>query len=277
MRHPLLDADDVGALEPYLDGAGEVFARFLLQDSGCFSYGVAVGAERWFVKTARVPEAEPSLRRAIAIHRAVRHPVMIPLRHSLLAGGRLTLVYPWVDGEVLRSPGLPRAVARADPSNPMTRLRRLPVERVIAAVDDLIDAHLAVERAGFVAVDLYDGCMIYDFGTDELHLCDLDEYRPGPFVVEAERLPGSTRFMAPEEWRRGATIDVRTTVFNLGRAARVLLDAGDQEQAWRGGPGLLAVVDRATRPDPDRRYQSVRELADAWRDASARRGRTGPA
>jgi serine/threonine-protein kinase len=98
-------------------------------------------------------------------------------------------------------------------------------------------------------------------------LCDLDEYRPGPFTVEGERLPGSTRYMAPEEHRRGARIDERTTVYNLGRAIRLLLDAGDDERAWRGTPAQLAVVARATCEDPAGRYPAVAALADAWRAA----------
>jgi serine/threonine-protein kinase len=97
-----------------------------------------------------------------------------------------------------------------------------------------------------------------------LYLVDLDEYRPGPFVLDAERLPGSRRFMAPEEFERGAVIDIRTTVFALGRAARLLLDAGDEERAWRGSPAQLTVLERATRADPDRRFRTVGEFVAAW-------------
>ena len=69
--------------------------------------------------------------------------------------------------------------------------------------------------AGFVSVDLYDGCFLYDFDRHEMRLIDLDEYRPAPFVVDAERLPGSRRYMAPEEFQRGVTIDERTMAFHL--------------------------------------------------------------
>jgi serine/threonine-protein kinase len=272
VRHPLLDVEAIGALEPHLRTAGRIFAVFPHQDSGCVAYGVAIGEERWFVKTARVPEAEPSLRRAVAFHRAVRHPVLIPLRHALTADGRLTLVYPWVDGENLNPATDPKGMGRANPAGALARLRRRPVDEVLGVVDQLLDAHLAVELAGYVAVDLYDGCMLYDFASRALRLCDLDEYRPGPFALDGERLPGSRRFMAPEEWRRGATIDRRTTVFNLGRAARLLLDAGNEERAWRGTPELLAVIDRATRPDPAGRYPSVGALTGAWRAAAGGAG-----
>ncbi|MFI6009044.1 hypothetical protein ACIBAG_09455 [Streptomyces sp. NPDC051243] len=132
-------------------------------------------------------------------------------------------------------------------------------------MDEVLDAHLAVEQAGLVAVDLYDGCFLYDFEAHRMVLCDLDEYRLGPFILEDERLPGSRRYMAPEEFIRGSTIDIRTTVFVLGRALRLLLDAGDEEQAWRGSRAQLAVIQRATADDPAHRYGSVEALTQAWR------------
>ncbi|MEU9120088.1 hypothetical protein AB0C96_09540 [Streptomyces sp. NPDC048506] len=100
-------------------------------------------------------------------------------------------------------------------------------------------------------------------------LCDLDEYRPGPFILEADRLPGSRRFMAPEEFTRGSTVDIRTTVFVLGRALRLLLDAGDDEQEWRGSPPQLEIIERATASDPAYRFASVEALVQAWRGASS--------
>jgi serine/threonine-protein kinase len=127
---------------------------------------------------------------------------------------------------------------------------------------------VAVEAAGQVAVDFYDGSLLYDFTGRTVHLVDLDEYRPGPFTVESERLPGSRRFMAPEEFRRGAVIDARTTVYTLGRAVRLLLDAGDEERAWRGTPAQLDVVRRATREVPAQRFGSVREFVKAWQGAA---------
>lgn len=272
MSHPLLDVEVTGELEGYLRRIGRVFRTFRLQDSGCVSLGVEIGGERWFVKTARSRMAAESLARAVRFHAAVRHPAIVPLRHRLLAEGRLTLVYPWAEGEVLYPATVPRTSRRSDPGSPLHRFRHLPVERAAAAVDRIIDAHLAVEDAGFVAVDFYDGCVMYDFDAHTVALCDLDEYRPGPFTVVTDRLPGSTRYMAPEEWRRGATIDRRTTVFNLGRAARLLLDGSDVEVDWRGSRAQLEVIASATDPEPARRYATVRELAGAWRAASAEAG-----
>jgi serine/threonine protein kinase len=267
VTHPLLGASEVPDVERSLRCVGEVFRAFRDQDSGCVSYGVLLpDGERWFVKEATTRAAGRSLERAWAFHRAVRHPVIVPQLHRFaVRDGRTAVVMPWHAGEVLYHSTLRGHGGRAHPDSPLARFRALPLDRVCRAVDRVLDAHLAVEAAGHVAVDLYDGTFLYDFEGDELHLIDLDEYRPGPFVLEHDRLPGSRRYMAPEEWRRGALIDIRTTVYVLGRAVRLLLDAGDDESAWRGTAAQLAVVERATRADPGERFGNVGELAAAWR------------
>jgi serine/threonine-protein kinase len=227
-----------------VDGA---FAVFDQQDSGCLSYGIERAGRRWFVKTARSPAAAAALTRVVALHRAVRHPAIV--RPVAVRPGP-TLVYPWCLGEVLNAATL-HGSGRAG----LDRFRRQPRNRRRAAVDTILDAHLAITAAGWIAVDLYDGCFLYDADTDRMRLIDLDEYRPGPFVLDADRLPGSSRYMAPEEWTRGATIDERTTVFALGRTVQQLLG---------GDP----VADRATDPDPDRRHSTVAALVAAWRGLS---------
>ena len=82
-----------------------------------------------------------------------------------------------------------REQRRHDPTHPHVRFRSLPVERILAALDTVFDAHLLLAEHGFVASDLYDGCIIYDFQTSRTYLCDLDEYRPGPFVLDMDRAP----------------------------------------------------------------------------------------
>jgi serine/threonine-protein kinase len=102
---------------------------------------------------------------------------------------------------------------------------------------------------------------MYDFATSEVRVVDLDMYRRGAFVNTMGRMFGSTRFMAPEEFTRGARIDERTTVFNLGRAAFVALGERD---AFRGSPAQLAVATRACDPNPARWFDSVGALRSAW-------------
>ncbi|MFG2308490.1 serine/threonine protein kinase [Streptomyces sp. NPDC048566] len=266
--HPLLGVDEVTSVETYLGRVGEVFTVFREQDSGCVSYGVRLlDGARWFVKEADGERGRRSLDRAWAFHRAVRHTAIVPQVHRIAVRDGWASVMPWRKGEVLYHPAAGGSGDRQAPGGAMARFRALPVPEVLRALDRILDAHLAVEAAGHVAVDFYDGALLYDFGPGAVHLVDLDEYRPGPFVLEEERLPGSRRFMAPEAFERGAVIDTRTTVFTLGRAARLLLDAGDEERAWRGTPELLAVLERATFPAPDDRFPDVRRFVEAWRTA----------
>lgn len=171
-----------------------------------------------------------------------------------------TLIYPWYDGSVLN-----HATVRGTDRTGLSRFQRLPVPQVEVALDAILDAHLAVSAAGLVAVDLYGGCFLYDFSAGRMRLIDLDEYRPGPFVLDADRLPGSRSYMAPEEFVRGAVIDERTTVHLLGRTLHHLLDAA---QGWRGNGDQRRVVDRATGAAPATRYPDVPALVRAWRLAT---------
>src|SRR6478672_918726 len=114
---------------------GEVFRVFDQQDSGCVSYGVRAGDERYFVKTATTAAAAQSLRRAVQVHRAVQHPALVAPVNVLPDGPRVTLVYPWVDGDVLYHAtvgpdGASTSRPRSDPESPMARFRALPLDEV---------------------------------------------------------------------------------------------------------------------------------------------------
>jgi serine/threonine protein kinase len=270
--HPLLEVGRVaGSLEAYLRSAGDVFVCIRGHDSGNTSYGVAAGGRRWFVKHGEDPEAVRLLESAIRFHGAVRHRAIAPLSGVIRTDRGLALVHEWRDGESLNDPLAPGGRHREHADSALSRFRRLPVPEIVAAVDVIVDAHLEVARRGFVAVDFYDGALLYDFARHTVHLCDLDAYQPGPYVLDRDRQYGSTRFMAPEEFERGATIGERTTVFTLGRTAFVLLSAGSRGETdphlWRAGPDLYRVALRATAPDPASRFGSVAELAAAWRGA----------
>jgi hypothetical protein len=237
----------------------DAFTVFDQQDSGCLSWGVERDGRRWFVKTARTIEARASLARAAALHAAVRHEALVAPELVVDGLDGATLVYPWRDGRVLNS-----STASGSDRSARRRFQARPLRSAERALDRVLDVHLAVAAAGWVTCDLYDGCFLFDDDADVMHLVDLDEYRPGPFVLGTDRLPGSERYTAPEERRRGATIDHRTSVHALGCAVRELLDGPD---GWRGNRDQQGLVERATARDPDRRYATVADLVTAWRAA----------
>lgn len=267
--HPLGNATCVDDAEAWLSDAGTIFTRFEGQDSGCVSYGVATGEESWFVKVPTTRAAGESTGRAVRLHAAVGHGAIIGLHHAIAGPCGPILIYPWVTGVLLRGDSAAGGSDRTSPTSAMMRLRALPVPEVNAAIESIIGAHIAVERAGFVSVDFYDGTMMYDFDQPDprrrIWLCDLDEYRPGPFRTET-RLPGSTRYMAPEDW--GGTIDSRTMVFHLGRALTHLLAQGEDSSKWRGTRAQLALAERATAIPPGERFRTVVEFAQHWHRVS---------
>ncbi len=246
-----------GTVEAWVRSHGAVVREWRAQDSGCVALGVRRTDGEWFVKYATTKQGRAGLESAHRFHSTVRHSAIVAPVRGLAASQELALEYAWVDGAVLYDPVLaPGAPGRDAVGSPHRRFRSLPPVRIHAALDTIIDAHRAVADAGYVAVDLYDGCVLYDFDRHLVHLVDLDEYRPGPFRVEA-RLPGSSRFMAPEEWEAGSVVDERTTVFNLGRMIEEI--GGDAMTSLAS-----AVIERATQPDPAQRYESVARLATAW-------------
>ena len=260
--HPLLDVACVDRpLADHLAASGDVFVTIGGHDSGNTSYGVAVAGERWFVKHASDVAPIAVLENAIRFHAAVRHPAIVPLAATLRARDGLALVHPWRAGEVLNDPLLPGGMHRDDPGSSLSRFRALSVPEIVGALDAIVDAHVAVARAGFVAVDFYDGAIMYDFAARAVHLVDLDSYSP-PYTLDRDRQFGSTRFMAPEESQRGAAIDERATVFTLGRTAFVLLG---EANGWRADPRRRDVALRATAPRPADRFATVAELDRAWR------------
>ena len=135
----------------------------------------------------------------------------------------------------------------------------------------VFELHLELVQAGWIAVDFYDGCLIYDFATRKMQVIDLDMYREGPFVNGMGRMFGSSRFMAPEEFERGAIIDEKTTVFAMGRTvANLLSDGSLARSAFRGGDEHYNILRRACRASRDQRFASISEFYAAWLEAGKR-------
>lgn len=236
----------------HLDDAFKVFDQ---QDSGNTGYGLAADGRRHFVKVADTALARRSLLNAIRFHDAIAHDTIV--RPIAVDPERPALVYPWVNGDVLN-----HATLAGSDRSALARFRALPVREVEAALTNVLEAHRHITAQGFVSVDFYDGAMLYDFEHRRMHLIDLDDYRPGPFRVEGDRLPGSSSYMAPEEWQQGEIIDERTTVFVLGRTIEHLLESEDGR--WRGNATQLELVSHATSPNRGQRYRSVGQLSAAW-------------
>ncbi len=259
----------------YLESVGQIFATFdaLTQDSGNVSYGVRIDSDQFFVKTTdpmasvflSYEDRVKLLHNAIDVGSRCAHPSLPALRNVITSASGPMLVYDWVEGELLGGN------RREESDSAHKRFRALPVSEILRALDSIYELHFSLAAKDLVAVDLYDGCLIYDFSRREIHMVDLDGYHRGPFVNVMGRMFGSTRFMAPEEFRLGAVIDQRTTVYTLGRMAAVFLsDNSLDRDPFRGDDEHFAVVCRACHLQPDERYQSIEAFHAAWQAARSR-------
>jgi serine/threonine protein kinase, bacterial len=265
----------------YVARHGRVERQFshLTQSSGNVSWIVQAPEGRLFVKTAGTGALPPPgastpyfdhsgrvrlLRNAVDLARSCDHPALPALLNVIETPDGPMLVYRAAPGELIGVPG----ELRADPASAYQRFAHLSGAAQLPVFDTLIDLHRVLAGLGWVAGDLYDGCLIVDFDTLTLHVVDLDTYRRGPSRNDMGRMFGSSRFMAPEEFEFGALLDQRTTVFTLGRLVRHFTTRLTEDAERFDGPaGLAAVIAQAVEPAPEDRFPTVAAFASAWQSA----------
>lgn len=261
--------------------SGRVISQFdhRTQDSGNISWAVKTDSGDCFVKTAgtlgpapagtRAPYLDHAgrvllLRNAVELAQSCRHFCLAQLRNVIESPFGPALVYDYASGDLVGT----SAERRSDPQCAYQRFAHLPAHQLLSHFDCIVGLHQQLAGAGWVASDLYDGCLLVDFDTGQLTVMDLDSYHRGPCVNTMGRMFGSSRFMAPEEFQLGASIDQRTTVFNLGRLVwhfgTRLTEHADQ---FCGADAVRAVVQQATNAERDDRFATVHQFASAWRQA----------
>ena len=246
---------------------GRVFQVFDDQDSGNICFGTEQNGERFFLKFAGAPTAryqgDPAdaverLRYAAGVYRDLKHPALIELLNTVETEGGFLTVFRWTDGVCMGK------------QYPESRKQffTLPMEKREQVFADILDFHLMAAARGYVAVDFYDGSILYDFKQQKTVLCDIDLYQKRPFVNEMGRLWGSSRFMSPEEWEKGAEIDEISNVFLMGSVAFALF-GGELDHArekWMLDDRRYEVALRAVSPLRAQRFASLKELQAAWRE-----------
>jgi serine/threonine-protein kinase len=263
----------------FLRHLGKVCCVFDEQDSGNICFGVATGTERVFVKYAGAktidfsgnPEdAVDRLKKAMPVYQALRHPDLVKLREHFAVNDGYAAVFTWFPGECLHAHwAFTPAEKYHHPESPSFRHKQLPLARRLDSLDTIFAFHEHVVRQGYVAIDFYDGSILYDFAQHRTQICDIDVYNKLPYTNTMGRMWGSTRFMSPEEFERGAIIDEVTNVFTLGATAFALL--GDEKdrsfEKWDGNEALYEVAGKAVNPDRSRRYLTIASFRQAWTEA----------
>ncbi|WP_433747740.1 protein kinase domain-containing protein [Falsibacillus pallidus] len=245
----------------WLTDIGEVFIVFAEQDSGNVSFGIEKDGIKKFVKyagaktkeyTGRPEDAVARLKDSIPIYEGLQHKHLIKLLSHFEVEKGYVLVFEWFEGECLHPHwSFPSPHKYTHPDSPFYRFKQLPIEHRLASFKSIVEFHLYVEKNNYVAVDFYDGSILYDFRNNITKICDIDLYKKKPFVNSMGRLWGSSRFMSPEEYELGANIDERTNVFNMGAIAFGLF-GGELDRSiskWDAGEELYQVAIKAVKLD----------------------------
>ncbi|MDC3413164.1 serine/threonine protein kinase [Terrihalobacillus insolitus] len=257
---------------------GNVFCTFDQQDSGNISFGVEKDGQRYFVKyagakpidfTGKPQDAIKRLKMAVPVYQSLEHSHLIKLLDYFSTEDGFATVFQWFEGECLHSHWSFGGIEKyTNPKSPFYRFKKFEVEKRLKALDVIFSFHTYVESQNYVAVDFYDGSILYDFKNDETKICDIDFYRKAPSINElGKNFWGASRSKSPEEYELGAPIDSITNVFNLGAIAFGLL-GGETDHSfskWEANQGLYEVAKRAVEDDRNNRYSTVKEFYEAWK------------
>jgi serine/threonine-protein kinase len=261
----------------WLEEIGTVFNVFDENDSGNISFGVSKDGKNYFVKYAgaktkeymgEVETAIHNLEYAIEVYENLQHRYVISLIKKIVLPHGIAAIFEWVEGECLFAHWTFGKWDRyTSPNSPYVKYKKLSIEKRMESIKTIFEFMMSVESKNYVAVDFYDGSILYDFQTDTTKICDIDFFHKKPMVNDkGEDYWGSKRMKAPEEYELGALIDSDTNVFGIGRLILGLL--GDENDysidKWEAKEYLYEIVIKATNPDRAKRFQTIEEFYDAW-------------
>ena len=195
--------------------------------SGCICIGMEDAEKRYFCKIAGVNtvEAEVSpkesveiLKEAVHLYYDLAHPNLIKIIEEYDYNQFYIVVFEWANGECLFDHwNFEKYQRDTTIKSPKERFRELPVSKKLEAVEVLFSFLQNVNQKGYVAVDFYDGSIMYDFSTDRTTICDIDFFKKAPVINDkGDEWFGTKRLKAPEEYIEGCAIDEQTNIFTLG-------------------------------------------------------------
>ena len=259
----LKSAFDFGFLNEY----GRVFKVFDDQDSGNICFGTEKEGKRYFIKFAGAPteqyngalkDAVDRLKATVPIYNVLKHKNLIEFVESKDTYGGFAIVFNWADGNCM---------GRMYPAQ-HKKFMTLPVKDKLKVFADILDFFEYIASQNYVAVDFYDGSIMYDFESGRTTVCDIDFFRKQPCINDMGRMWGSSLFQSPEEFLFGAVIDEITNVYTVGATAFALF--GEYKRTrdkWQLSDELFEIAAKAVSDDRTKRQQSIRQLREEWEAA----------
>ena len=198
--------------------------------------------------------AERFVREAKALA-ALANPHVLTIHDFGERAGFCYLVTEYVDGANLRE------LMRMGQLSPTEVLRIVPqicVGLHFAHQHGVVHRDIKPEN---VLVDRQGQVKLADFGLAKL------VGETGPTLTQSQSVFGTPHYMAPEQWRGAGAVDHRADIYSLGVVLYELLTGrlpvGTYAPASQqpGVPkGIDEVVQRSLQQEPDRRYQSARDV-----------------
>ena len=252
----------------FLGRYGEVFKVFDDQDSGNICFGINSDHGKLFVKYAGAPTAEYQgtaedavlrLKNTLPIYQDIHHEALIKFISAKQIGQGYAMIFAWAEGKCMGR------MYEEDHRSIMC----LPTNEKLDIFDTIISFTQAVIDCGYVAIDFYDGSIMYDAKNRKTTICDIDFFQKQPFWNNMGRMWGSPRFISPEENVYGAVIDEVTNVFTLGQMAFSLFTDSNRDLAcWPLSKACYEVLLRATDPARELRFPSIADFRHAWDDTA---------
>ena len=234
------------------------------QDSGNICFGTEKDEQKYFIKFAGAKTAEydgepcdavSRLKATVPIYENLRHKNLIEYMDSKDIGNGFAMIFKWADGECM---------GRMYPES-HRRFMSLSNDTKLKVFDDILDFMRYIAKQNFVAIDFYDGSIMYDFANQKTIICDIDFFRKSPVVNDMGRMWGSSVFMSPEEFEKGSLLDEVTNIYTLGAMAFALFGNYKRDlENWQLSKDLYNIAVKATSDDRNNRYQSVEDLIDEW-------------
>ena len=253
----------------FINHYGKVFQVFDDQDSGNICFGTEKDGQKYFVKYAGSPteryngklkDAVEGLKSTLPIYRDLRHPCLVELIDAKEIGDGFVMIFKWASGDCM---------GRMYPAA-HRRFMNLPIDARLSIFHDVLDFLVFINSQGYVAIDFYDGCIMYDYDNKKTTICDVDLFRRKPCINDMGRMWGSSKFMSPEEFDLGAKIDEVTNVYTAGAVAFALFGGYERTfDKWQLSEELYSIVTKATDTNRSERQSSIEELIKEWEGAIA--------
>ncbi len=217
--------------------------------------------------------------REIEIAAGLTHPHILSLHDSGEADGLLYYVMPYVDGETLRQRIMLTQVADETP---------LPPDDALAIARDVAQALAYAHRKNVIHRDIKPENILLAEGhpvVADFGIARAVSAAGGPTLTQSGLAIGTPRYMSPEQAMGETDVDGRTDIYSLGLVLYEMLvgelprTASDRRSIAEGRvadtptghrnrlralpPGMADVLTRTLAEDPNDRFATATELADA--------------